>query len=87
MDQPVETALLTLAGGIIAKVAYDRWERWHEKRSIAAAIAGELGAYLSLMKADTMAAALRTLAATERIARVGLLQGFPPLPTSHPVFD
>jgi hypothetical protein len=87
MDCSIEAAVLAVGGAIISKVVYDLWSRWREKRGIAAAIAGELGAYIAFLKMGKPSAHFRTMATMDSAMRVRVLRAFPPLPTSHPVFD
>ena len=79
-------AIFTAAIALLAKIAFDLWNRHHERRAIAGALAGEIGAYLSFFDQDA-ATNYRKIAALPVADRRHVLSGFPPLPSGHPVFD
>ena len=80
---------VTAAGliGFLSKAYLDAWSRNQEKRSIAAALAGELSAYLILLDAPVSFPAFRAMLALERDARITVFSSFPSPPVNHPVFD
>jgi len=80
-------ALLVAALAVVGKVAYDAWVRFDQRRGVAGAFVGEIGAYVEIileMDLETNLAAWTNLP-TE--ARGVILRALPPLPTGHPVFD
>ena len=77
------TAALALAG----KVAFDFWERHRQRSSIAAALAGEIGAYFTLLNPRITATNYRTLASMAYEMRCARLRSMGKLPSGHPVFD
>ena len=81
------TALFTAALALLGKIGFDLWGRQRDRRGLAGALAGEIGAYLDLLNGDTLSAAYRQIAALDRDLRVGRLRSLPALPTTHPVFD
>ena len=81
------TALFTAALALVGKIGFDVWTRYREYRGIAGALAGELSAYVDFLKPETTPAKFRSLAALDREQRLDWLRTYPPLPTSHPVFD
>ena len=80
-------ALFTAALALLGKIVVDVWTRYGERRGIAGALAGEISAYVDFLKPDTMPSAFRDLAAFGREQRLDWFRTYPPLPTSHPVFD
>ena len=81
---PLAAAIFTAALGLMAKVLFDLWGRY---RGVAGALAGELGAYIDLVRPAETAGNLRTTAGLGREDRLMVLRTYPALPTSHPVFD
>lgn len=81
------TAFIAATLALLGKIGFDVWGRHRERRGIAGALAGEIGAYVDLLNPETTPAAYRAVAALDRNQRLERLRGFPPLPTSHPVFD
>jgi hypothetical protein len=79
-------AIFTAAIALLAKIALDLWNRGHERRAIAGALAGEIGAYESFFDQD-VATNYRKIASLPLADRRQVLSGFPPLPLGHPVFD
>jgi hypothetical protein len=84
---PLITALWVAALGLFGKILYDFWNRQHERRNVAAALAGELGAYLSLIEPTPLADIYRKLAAAPFDERRRRLASLAAPPTGHPVFD
>lgn len=76
---------------VISKVAVDafnkRTQHRTDRRSLAAALAGEISGYLAALNPETAALNYRALAALDRETRVRKLAAFPPIPTGHPVYD
>lgn len=81
------SALGVAALALFAKVLYDLWHHWLERRGIAAALAGEIGAYITLLRPQTTAASLRTIATMGHADRVKALRAMAVPPIGHPVFD
>jgi hypothetical protein len=81
------SAIGVAALALLAKVLYDVWNHWLERRGVASALAGEIGAYITLLKPETMIDALRTIATMARKDRQNLLRSFGELADTHPVFD
>ncbi len=79
----IGTTFLSVTG----KIAFECSQRDAERRGTAAALAGEIGAYIDNLNPDVAAPAYRALAAFDREARVKKLAAFPPLPTGHPAYD
>lgn len=80
-------AIATAGLALFAKLYIDWLERARERRSVAAAIAGELTAYLTLLKPVQFATNLRNLKYLNSDELKARLAAFPELPNSHPVFD
>lgn len=79
---------LAVAGlALMGKVLYDFWTRFEERRSIAAALAGEIGAHIGIILPADLPGAYRRIATLDRETRVKALRAMPATPTSHPVFD
>ena len=81
------TAFSAAALAVLGKIVFDVWARYRERRGIAGALAGEISAYVDFLKPETTSATFRSLAALGREQRLDWLRTYPPLPTSHPVFD
>ena len=84
---PLETAFLAGALAIFGAIAADWWKRCHERRAVAAAISGELGAYLELIEPTKTPVALRKLIEFPSEIRTLRLRALNKVPTNHPVFD
>lgn len=84
-------AIWGAALSLIGKVAFDIWTRISkyraDRKSVAAALAGEIGGYLVTLNPDVTAPRYRAIAALDRETRVRKLAAFPPLPTGHPAYD
>ena len=80
-------ALAVAALGFFANVVLDLWKRHRERCAIAAAIAGELGAYLDLIKVDETPNNLRKIAALDLDTRQKRLRALHHPPNGHPVFE
>ncbi|HEX3974255.1 MAG TPA: hypothetical protein VHX19_23180 [Stellaceae bacterium] len=81
------TAFSTAALALIGNIVFGLWNRFSERRSIAAALAGEIGAYVTLLDPETSSANYRKLAAFEYALRKQRLRSLPKTPVGHPVFD
>jgi hypothetical protein len=78
------TAALALAGNILAGL----WRQYLERRGIAAALAGEIGAYMKLLNPPTTAKNFRAIAALDEATRRRRLGSMlTKTPEGHPVFD
>jgi hypothetical protein len=84
---PLTTAFFAAALALLANFIFGAWSRFQERRSIAAALAGEIGAYIKLFRPSETALAFRNLAALEAATRRRRLEFVPRPPTGHPVFD
>jgi hypothetical protein len=80
-------AIGAAAVALLAKVAYDLWNRWREQRGTAAALAGEIGAYIALLRPKETAIVFRQIATFERSPRQKSFRGMARVPSTHPVFD
>jgi hypothetical protein len=60
---------------------------WRTRRSVAGALAGEIGAYYRLLSTNDLAGGLRTHATAPRADRRDWARSLPATPTGHPVFD
>ncbi len=80
-------AIGAAALALAAKILYDMWVRHQERRGIAGALAGEIGAYITLLKPMQTADSFRKIATIERKERVKVLRAMPAPPNNHPVFD
>jgi hypothetical protein len=85
------TIIAALVAGLVgfaAKIGNDIRTEHEARKSIAAALAGELGAYLRLAEPENTAANIKSLAKRSYADRIALLPGlFSNLPAGHPVFD
>jgi hypothetical protein len=80
-------ALLAASLALFGNILFGLWNRFNERRSIAAALAGEIGAYIKLLDSPVSVQSYRKLAETDSEVRVRLLRAFPKVPSGHPVFD
>jgi len=80
-------ALLTAALTVVGKMANDIWAQYRERKAIAAALRGEVGAYLRPFEGTAVDGGLRALAELDRDSRARRLRGLHPLPTGHPGFS
>lgn len=71
----------------LAKLWLDVRAERQARKAVAAALAGELAAYLRLSRAEQTAENIKLLANVPREARVELLRGLFSPPSGHPVFD
>ena len=81
------TAILTAILAIIGKILVDVRQRGQDRRGLAAALAGEIAAYIEPFQTRDVVVSMRVIAKYDRAERRSRLAGFPPLPTGHPVFD
>jgi hypothetical protein len=84
---PIVAALLTAALALVGKIFFDLTNLHRERQGVAAALAGEIGAYLDLLRPETIIPAYRQIATAERNLRIEFFKSYPPLPVGHPVFD
>ena len=85
--ESINAALYTAALALFGKIGFDLWTRSRERQSIAAGLAGEIGAYLELLNLQQHGQNLRAWAAADPATRAAMLKAIPSLPTNHPVFD
>ncbi|HVA15533.1 MAG TPA: hypothetical protein VNF99_19955 [Stellaceae bacterium] len=81
------TAFFTAALALLGTIILSLWNRYRERSSIAGALAGEIGAYATLIDAPTSVVAYRKLATFEHAIRRRRLRSMPKTPVGHPVFD
>jgi len=80
-------AVVTGVIGFLAKLGLDIRAEHQARKAVAAALAGELGAYLRLSQPERTAENIKTLARIPYEQRVISLRGLFSLPSGHPVFD
>src|ERR1700722_7697699 len=80
-------AVVTGVIGFLTKIALDIRAEHQSRKAVAAALAGELGAYLRLSRPEQTAENIKTLAKIPYDERVVRLRGLFNLPSGHPVFD
>jgi hypothetical protein len=85
--EALTTAFFIAALALFGKIFFDLWNRHQERLSIAGALAGEIGAYISFFKSGGAADGYRKLATIPPDVRRRILAAFPPVPSGHPVFD
>jgi hypothetical protein len=85
--ESLATALFVAALALLGKVSFDAWNRHHERRTIAAALAGEIAAYISPFEREPAAESFRKIAELPTAIRQQRMAGFPVPPSGHPVFD
>jgi hypothetical protein len=73
--------------GLLSKIGIDIRTEHQARKAIAAALAGELGAYLRLLQPERTLENIKAIAQIPYDDRVVRLRGLPPLPSGHPVFD
>jgi hypothetical protein len=83
----VIAAIIAALLGFLARIAYDVWVAHEGRKAIAAALAGELRAYLQLSNPEHMIDNLRKCAQNPHAERIVALKALPPMPSGHPVFD
>lgn len=83
----IALAIVTAAIGFIAKLGHDVWAEHQARKAIAAAIGGELSAYIRLLQPEKTIENFKHLAAMDHETRKAVLPGLFNLPTGHPVFD
>lgn len=81
------SALWVAALALTGNLVYAIWNRWQDKRGLAGALAGEIGAYTMLLTPAATANGLRALAVMDEDTRRQRLRMFGTLPDPHPVFD
>ncbi|HEV2675193.1 MAG TPA: hypothetical protein VGV37_11685 [Aliidongia sp.] len=81
------TAAATVTLGFFLKEISEWRLKRQKRRSVAGALAGEMGAYLYLMKPDQIAENFTKIARLEKLIRTQRLKALNELPDSHPVFD
>lgn len=87
MMTAIGIAVISGAVALCGKIILDIWASCRTRKTTAAALGGELGAYLRLLSPDQFVQRLHTLAAMTRDERIFHLKAFPVPPISHPVFD
>jgi hypothetical protein len=80
-------ALLVAALALVGKVAYDAWVRFDQRRGVAGAFVGEIGAYVEIILGMNLEANLSAWTNIPAEKRATILKAIAPLPTGHPVFD
>jgi hypothetical protein len=80
-------AFFTAALALIGNIVYGLWTRYRERRGVAAALAGEIAAYVTVLDAPTTIAAYRRLATLEDDTRRRRLRAMVKPPQGHPVYD
>jgi hypothetical protein len=83
----ISTAIVVGVIGFLTKLAFDVRAEHEGRRALAAALAGELGAYLRLLRPEQTMANFEMLAKFSAEQRAAGLDAFPSFPTGHPVFD
>jgi hypothetical protein len=96
MDSPATTsltsaaftnAILVAALALVGKVAYDAWVRFDQRRGVAGALVGEIGAYVEIILEMDLDANLLAWVNIQPEKREGILRAMAPFPIGHPVFD
>lgn len=80
-------AIVTGVFGFLAKIGLDIRTEHQARKAIAAALAGELGAYLRLSDPERTAEHIKAIAKMPYVERIIRLRGLFSLPSGHPVFD
>jgi hypothetical protein len=73
--------------GFLTKIVLDIRAEHQARKAVAAALAGELGAYLRLSQPEQTVENIKALTKIPYEERVILLRGLFSLPSGHPVFD
>jgi hypothetical protein len=85
---PLATAFFTATLALLGNIFVSVLGRHRERRSIAAALAGEIGAYIRHINPSTTVESYRKVAAFDHAMRRRRLNSMPQrLPDNHPVFD
>jgi len=86
----MRTVITAVIAGLIAFLA----KLWHDlrlehqaRKALAAALSGELGAYLRLLQPERTMENIKLLTAAPYDKRIAALRGAFNLPSGHPVFD
>jgi hypothetical protein len=80
-------AVVTGVIGFLSKIVLDIRTEHQARKAVAAALAGELGAYLRLSQPEQTVENIKALTKVPYDERVILLRGLFSLPSGHPVFD
>jgi hypothetical protein len=80
-------AIVTGVIGFLTKIVLDIRTEHQARKSVAAALAGELGAYLRLSQPERTAENIKAFTKLPYDERIIRLSGLPSLPSGHPVFD
>jgi hypothetical protein len=80
-------AVVTGVIGVLTKIGLDIRAEHQARKAVAAALSGELGAYLRLSQPERTVEHIKTFAKIPYDERVKLLRGLFSLPSGHPVFD
>jgi hypothetical protein len=83
----IVVAVITGLIGLLTKIGIDIRTEHQGRKAVAAALAGELGAYLRLLQPERTTENIKILAKTPYDERVIRLRGLFSLPSGHPVFD
>jgi hypothetical protein len=87
MMSVITGAVITAAVGFVFKIYLDLRSEHQAENALAAALAGELHAYLRLSKPELTLERIGTLVELPYERRVSVLTGLFSLPSGHPVFD
>jgi len=83
---PLTVAIISGLIAFLAKFAFDIRAEYQARRGLAAALAGELGSYVRMMRFDAVVVGLRQLTRASHERRLSFLQAFPTVPFDHPVY-
>lgn len=83
----IALAVVTGVTGFLTKIVLDIRAEHQARKAIAAALAGELGAYLRLSQPEQTAESIKLFAKIPHDKRADYLRGLFTLPSGHPVFD
>lgn len=83
----IVVAVVTAAAAFLTKIGLDIRAEHQARKAVAAALAGELGAYLRLLQPERTVENIRARANIPYDERVIRLRSQPSLPSGHPVFD
>jgi hypothetical protein len=83
----IVVAVVTGVIGLLTKIGIDIRTEHLARKAVAAALAGELGAYLRLSQAERTAENIKALVQIPYDERGVRLRGLFSLPSGHPVFD
>jgi hypothetical protein len=84
---PLTTAFLAAALALGGNIIFGLWGRYRDRCGVAAALAGEIGAYVKQLNPPDTVTAYRKLATFDHETRRRRLRSMLKTPDSHPVFD